>query len=62
MRVLGISGSLRRDSYNTKLLRHAGELFASEGVAFDIYEGLKDVPSYDGHGHRPPTSGRGVGA
>jgi chromate reductase, NAD(P)H dehydrogenase (quinone) len=44
MRVLGISGSLRRDSYNTKLLRHAGELFASEGVEFEIYEGLKDVP------------------
>ena len=47
MRVLGISGSLRRDSYNTKLLRHAGELFARAGVAFEIYEGLKDVPPYD---------------
>jgi NAD(P)H-dependent FMN reductase len=39
MRVLGISGSLRRGSYNTKLLRHAGELFAGEGVEFEIYEG-----------------------
>jgi chromate reductase len=47
MRVLGISGSLRRDSYNRKLLRHAGELFASEGVEFEIYEGLKGVPPYD---------------
>jgi chromate reductase, NAD(P)H dehydrogenase (quinone) len=47
MRILGISGSLRRDSYNTKLLRHAGELFASERVEFEIYEGLKDVPPYD---------------
>lgn len=47
MRVLGISGSLRRDSYNTKLLRHAGELFADEGVQFEIYDGLKDVPPYD---------------
>lgn len=47
MHVLGISGSLRRGSYNTKLLRHAGELFASDGVEFEIYDGLKDVPPYD---------------
>ena len=47
MRVLGISGSLRRDSYNTKLLRHAGELFEDEGVEFRIYDRLKDVPPYD---------------
>lgn len=31
MRVLGISGSLRRDSHNTKLLRAAGELVAERG-------------------------------
>src|SRR6267378_4632682 len=30
MRVLGISGSLRRDSYNTSLLRHAGDLSDAE--------------------------------
>ena len=47
MRVLGISGSLRRDSYNTNLLRHAGELFEAEGMEFEIYDGLKDVPPYD---------------
>ena len=47
MRVLGISGSLRHDSYNTKLLRHAGELFETEGVEFEIYDGLKDIPPYD---------------
>ena len=47
MRVLGISGSLRRDSHNTKLLRHAGELFADEGVQFEIYDRLKEVPPYD---------------
>jgi NAD(P)H-dependent FMN reductase len=45
VRVFGIRGSLRRDSYNTKLLRHAGELFASERVEFEVYEGLKDVPN-----------------
>ena len=47
MRVLGISGSLRRDSYNTKLLRHAGELFEADGAQFEIYDRLKDVPPYD---------------
>jgi chromate reductase len=47
MRVLGISGSLRRDSHNTKLLRAAGELFEAEGADFLLYEGLKDVPPYD---------------
>jgi chromate reductase, NAD(P)H dehydrogenase (quinone) len=47
MRVLGISGSLRRDSHNTKLLRHAGELFEAEGAEFVIYDGLRDIPAYD---------------
>jgi chromate reductase, NAD(P)H dehydrogenase (quinone) len=47
MKVLGISGSLRRDSHNLKLLRAAGELFAAEGVEFEIYRDLKLVPPYD---------------
>lgn len=47
MRVLGISGSLRRGSFNTALLRHAGDLFDAEGVAFEIYDGLRDLPPYD---------------
>jgi chromate reductase len=47
MRVLGISGSLRRDSHNTSLLRHAGELFEAEGAEFEIYDGLRDIPPYD---------------
>ena len=47
MRVLGISGSLRRDSYNTALLRHAGELFEAEGAEFEIYDGLRDIPPFD---------------
>lgn len=46
-RVLGISGSLRRESYNTALLRHAGELFEAEGADFEIYAGLRDIPPYD---------------
>jgi chromate reductase len=46
MRVLGISGSLRRDSHNTALLRHAGELFEAEGAEFEMYDGLRDIPPY----------------
>jgi chromate reductase len=46
MRVLAISGSLRRDSYNTQLLRVAEEL-APAGVDFELYDGLRDVPPYD---------------
>lgn len=46
MRVLGISGSLRRDSWNRKLVLTAGELLPS-GVELALYEGLKEVPPYD---------------
>jgi chromate reductase len=46
MRVLGISGSLRRDSHNTELLRAAATLLPS-GVEFELYEGLRDIPPYD---------------
>ena len=47
MRVLGISGSLRRDSHNTALLGHAGDLLEAEGAEFSIYDGLRDIPIYD---------------
>jgi chromate reductase, NAD(P)H dehydrogenase (quinone) len=47
VRVLGISGSLRRDSYNAALLRHAGDLFEAEGAEFEIYQGLREIPPYD---------------
>ena len=46
MTILGISGSLRRDSYNTKLLRAAGELLSPE-AELEIWQGLKEVPPYD---------------
>jgi chromate reductase len=46
MKVLAISGSLRPDSYNTKLLRAAEELFPPE-VDFVLYQGVKAVPAYD---------------
>ena len=46
MRVLGISGSLRRDSHNTELLRAAATLLPS-GVEFELYDGLREIPPYD---------------
>ena len=46
MRVLGISGSLRRDSHNTRLLRAAAELLPP-GTEFELWEELKAVPPYD---------------
>jgi chromate reductase len=46
MKVLGISGSLRRDSYNRGLLLEAAELFPS-GVELELYEELKALPPYD---------------
>ena len=47
MRMLGISGSLRRDSHNTALLRAAGELVEEQGVGFEVFETLKAIPPYD---------------
>jgi chromate reductase len=45
-RILGISGSLRRDSHNTSLLRAAAEA-AGPDVQFELYDRLKEVPPYD---------------
>jgi len=47
MRILAVSGSLRRESYNTTLLRHAGAMFEAEGAQFEIYSGLRDIPPFD---------------
>ncbi len=45
-KILGISGSLRRGSYNTRLLEAAAELLP-EDAEFQLYDGLKAVPPYD---------------
>lgn len=44
-RVLGVSGSLRRDSYNTELLRAAAEV-APEGMSVEIAD-ISDLPIYN---------------
>lgn len=45
MRILGISGSFRRDSHNTRLLR-AAALALPPGVELELFDGLAAVPSY----------------
>ena len=45
MRILGISGSLRTGSYNTKALK-AAQLLVPAGVELDIYT-LQDLPLYN---------------
>jgi chromate reductase, NAD(P)H dehydrogenase (quinone) len=46
MRILGISGSLRRDSHNTQLLRAAAAMLPP-GAELELWEDLKAVPPYD---------------
>src|SRR3954468_9717724 len=46
MKVLGISGSLRRNSHNRGLLLEAARAFPS-GVEFELYDGLRALPHYD---------------
>jgi len=46
MHVLAISGSLRRGSHNSALLRAVPELLAP-GDTFELWDELRDVPPYD---------------
>jgi chromate reductase, NAD(P)H dehydrogenase (quinone) len=46
MRVLGITGSLRRDSYNHALLREAAERLPA-GAELVEFERLREIPPYD---------------
>ena len=46
MRVLGIAGSLRRDSYNRALLREAAERLPA-GAELLEFERLAEIPPYD---------------
>jgi chromate reductase, NAD(P)H dehydrogenase (quinone) len=54
VKVLGISGSLRRDSYNRKLLRAAEELLPAS-VEFELWDELKAVPPFDEDDELGPT-------
>ena len=46
MKVLGISGSLRRDSYNHALLREAAERLPA-GAQLVEFDRLREIPPYD---------------
>lgn len=46
VRILGVSGSLRRGSHNTALLRAAADALPP-GVELEMYEELREVPPYD---------------
>ena len=59
MRILGISGSLRKDSHNTALLRAAAELLPP-GVELELFDGLRDIPPYDADEDVPELHAPGV--
>jgi len=46
MKILGVSGSPRAESYNTALLREAAK-FAPAGAEVELWEGIGDLPIYD---------------
>lgn len=46
MRILAISGSVRRGSHNSALIRAAADLLPP-GVELVIHDGLKEIPNYD---------------
>ncbi|MDY0814502.1 NADPH-dependent FMN reductase [Kitasatospora purpeofusca] len=45
-KIFAISGSLRADSHNTRLLK-AAQKFNPGGQEIEIYEGLREIPPYD---------------
>lgn len=46
MRLLGISGSLRRGSYNSALLAAAAAAVECSAVEFVVWRGLAEIPAY----------------
>jgi chromate reductase len=46
MRILGIPGSLRRDSHNVGLLR-AAALSLPPGIELEVFDGLGELPLYN---------------
>ncbi|MFI0797238.1 NADPH-dependent FMN reductase [Micromonospora rubida] len=46
MRILGVSGSLRQESFNTRLLA-AVQPLAPAGMEIDLFDGLGELPLYN---------------
>ena len=56
MRILGLSGSLRRDSHNGRLLRGAAALLP-EGVELVVFDRLGELPLFnEDDEHTPPAA------
>jgi chromate reductase len=56
LRILGIAGSLRKDSYNKAALRAAVSL-APKNVQLEIYNSLADIPPFNSdYENNPPDS------
>jgi len=54
VRVLGIAGSLRRDSHNARLLRAAADVLPPR-AELAVYDGLRDIPPYDADADGDPA-------
>jgi chromate reductase len=56
MKILGISGSLRQDSYNSGLLRAAARLLPP-GAELEEFTALREIPAFDQDAeHSPPPA------
>ena len=56
MKVLGISGSLRQGSHNSRLLRAAGKLLPP-GAELEEFTALREIPAFDEDTeHSPPPA------
>jgi chromate reductase len=56
MRILGLSGSLRRESHNTRLLRAAGTLLPA-GAELAVFDRLGEIPLFnEDDEHTPPAA------
>jgi chromate reductase len=54
--ILGVSGSLRRDSYNTRLLACAARLLPAQ-VEYVRFQELKAIPPFDEDDEAQPATG-----
>ena len=59
MKVLGLSGSLRSGSHNSRLLRAAADLLPP-GAELVEYDGLKAIPPYDEDDEDDEAAGHGA--
>jgi len=54
MKILGIAGSLRRESYN-KMLLHAARELAPQGITIDTFDELDQIPLFNQDDEQNPA-------